>query len=298
MSESEKQDQKSEEQNRVKSELNDIRSDVIDVKESLTENQQDAKRQTKKAVDNNKWLILFGFVGLAIVLYLFAPEAYSVITNPPEILLVVIVGIGLGIAFGWIPANYLANRFVKDDRKPLLVLDPDDFSDFAVWDIPVERVHEIEVKEGEKRTIETKKGTGYEVENFKKIVNPDTQKEHLVAKAPWTGEKSGLEIRKNEAEITAQRNEWKPLVKAYYAYEVAWPYIVNQVEKSVVSQFTREFQEGINYNGVEIRQTINQTVEDYKPQKMKNKVEGKNIEEIDAEELSEEEWANMTRNGH
>jgi hypothetical protein len=285
----------SEQQQKVVQQLNNLRSDFLDVKESVVNEQQDAKRTSKKLLSNNKWLFASIVVISGTAIAIFAPEFYNVLLDPPEITYVFVIGGLTGSLLAYPAANYLVGKFVDDTRKPVFEIDPEDHRDIGVWVVPKNRTNEIEVLEGEKRRIETSQEDGYEVEKFEKVVDPDTGKEHLIAKASWIGEKSGLEIRKSEQAIKAQREQWKPKVKTLMAMEIAWPYIIHRVQEDVINKFTEEFQEGVNFRGNEIRQSVEDTLESYKPENMQKKTNDMSIEDLKEDNISEEKWAQMDR---
>ena len=256
----------------IRSELQNLRSDVHEVKDTWENDKPNAKRTTRYKIKKHRTKIA-GLIALAIpAYYVLSIE----IPNPPEWIYIVLGGIIAGCIVGYIPAKYVVERFVKDTRKPLLEIDATEPNDIALWYVPEERIPDIEVYNGEKNTIETKKGMGYEVEKFEKVTNEG--KQHLIAKGTWIGEKSGLELERNIMNIEGMKNHMKPYAMKGFAYDVMFPHIMRELQSIVGNQMARSFENVAVFKGNDLRTEVDELIDEYRPDNIVNKVEDSDID--------------------
>lgn len=258
----------------VRSELQNLRSDVQDVKGTWENDKPNAKRKTKWAIGEHKTKVAI-LVALAIPAYFVLGIE---IPEIPEWVFVVTAGVIAGVVVGFIPAKYVVDRFVKDTRKPILEIDAKEPNDVALWYVPEERIPDIEVYEGDKNTIQTKKGTGFELKQFEQVTKDG--KEYLIGKGTWVGEKTGLELKREIMNIEGMEQTMKPYAMKGFAYDVMWPHIMRELQSVVGNQMARSFENVAVFKGDGLRTEIDELIDEYKPDNIVGKVENEDIDEM------------------
>ncbi|AAQ13811.1 hypothetical protein [His2 virus] len=257
----------------IRTEMQNLRSDIQDVKGTWEDDKPNAKRKTRYVLSEHKTKIA-GLVALLIPAWFVLDLEIPTI---PESAIVVGLGVTLGIVVGYIPAKYVVDKFVKDTRKPIFEIDAEKPNDVALYYVPEERIPDIEVYEGDKNDISTKKGIGYEFEKFEQVEYEGEQ--YLIGKGTWVGEKSGLELKRNIGNIHGMKKTMKPYAQLGFAYEVMWPHIMRELESSVGNKMARTF-EGVGvYNGEEMRDELDQLIEEYNPDNIMDTIDKEDIEE-------------------
>ena len=264
----------------IRGEVQNLRSDINGLKDTYSNDKGNATRKTKYTLGKHKNKIL-ALVGLAFPLYFWLePETPTI----PEWVYVIGAGVLVGCIIGYIPAKYVVNKFVKDTRVPVLDIAGDRQNDVSLYYVPQERVPDMNVVSGELNRITTIKGEGYECKEFAAIEIEG--EEHLVAKGTWMGEKTGLELKRNVAEIEAQEEIYKPLAQKGFAYDVMWPHIIQELSTEIANMLTREFEDVAIFKGGKLRGKIDGLIEKYNPNNITDKVGESDLKQ---EETSSEE---------
>lgn len=267
----ESKDRIRESQLQIRNELIDLKKDVKDVNNTVKEDKGNAKRTIRYVVKKRRIEIAIS-IAIGIVLwFVLGPKDITI----PESVYVVLVGMALGAAVGYPFAKKIAEMFVTDNRTPIFATKPDDLTDLAVYRVPDEKVAKMKVVGGDKKQWTTIEGTGYEVEYLD--ISENEGKQHIVAKACWIGEKSGLEIKKDEGKIKAMRESLKPLAKKGMAYEVMFPSIIYELQSEAASMLTEEFEEIAVHNGRKMKQRIEDRMNDFHPDNIAEKAESEDM---------------------
>lgn len=276
----------------LRSEIQNVRSDLQNLSDTFQNEEHNAKHQTAYTFSKHKRKIA-GLLLIAIGSYFaFFRESFSI---PPEAVAFTIGGI-IAAFVAYVPAKRIADMFVTDTRVPILEMDSEDFeenneADVSVYAVPREKVPEIEVYEGDMFDMQTREmGKGYQVEKF--INTKIEEKEYLIAKGTWMGEKSSLELAREIGNISEMRNVLKPKAQKGFAYTVMWPSIMQELQSSVANMITREIEGVTVFKGKALRSEIDDITEKYNPDNIEDKIaeedmgsepEAEDIEEIELE---------------
>jgi hypothetical protein len=251
---------KEEAQKEVEQQLNEIRSDILDIKKSWISHSGDAPSKTKYVFSKhlNKILII-GVVSL-FAAYIIANQYGYSLPNPPQWLYIVIIATILGAIVSYPIANWLVDKFITDDRTPIVEVDPTNINDVGVYKVPTSKVPDIKMLDGEKQEIETSEGKGYVVQQLGlKNIKGETK---LVAVGTWIGALSGYDIYKREKAYVHMHRNLRPLVERAIEYDIKMPTLQQEITAKVANDFIEEFEEitmpsdGSTYNDLE--ETMNE----------------------------------------
>lgn len=259
---------------------NALRNDIRELKETYSEDRANAPTHTKYILQEYKRVI-------AIILALAIPAFFIVSPDItiPEWVYPILVGLFVGVLVAIPIANKVVEKLIKDRRKPIVEIDPEDLQDIHVHYVPQERVADIEFYGGERETINTTKGMGYVVEQFHQVEM--NGKIELFAKATWEGEKNGLELKKDRMAISGMRETLTPLAKKGFAYKVMWPHIIQEMQSEIVNMVVREFEDIAIFKGNDLRGKLDSIEEKFAPDNITNAVDDEDIEKADDETLKD-----------
>ena len=243
----------------LQKQLNDIRSDLVDIKTSWKEQDGDAPAKTKYYIVKHLNKILL--IGAVLLLGVFYFQIG--IPEPPEWVYIVLGSVVIGGFAAYPFAQWLVKKFIKDDRLPLVEIDPENLNDLAVYNIPRSKLADIDVKDGELQEIKTQKGRGYEAQQFG--ISKEKGETKLIAMGTWIGAKSGLEIHRKEEAYKSMRKDLRPLVNRAIQYDVKWPNLQHQITQQVANEFIMEFEEVTNPGNESVYNNINSIVQESQP---------------------------------
>lgn len=279
---SEKEDtEKSEKYAEMQDSLSELKEDVDNIQQTFKTDKGNFGNVVKFYLQKYAtYLVLISLGGLGALVF------FDITPVIPEWVIILIVGIIIGGLLFWMPANWLVNKFVKDERVPIVEDDPSDMNDFGLLWVPREKVKDIQVS-GEMHDLQTKKGRGYEV-NTIGTVTGENGKTEIVAQGSWLGEKSSLEIKRKESAIDSMREDMAPLVEKALAYEKKWPHIGHKITRAVMNDFTREFEDATMPGNTSVYQEVEGIMDNAEP--------SENSESEQMEEMLEQIATNM-KNG-
>lgn len=228
--------EKSEKYAEMQESLSELKEDVDNIQQTFKTDKGNFTNVLKYYLSKYAtYFILVGLGGLGALVF------FDITPVIPEWLIILVIGVILGGLLFWMPANWLVDKFVKDERVPIVEDDPTDMNDFGLLWIPREKVKDIQVS-GEMHDLQTKKGRGYEVNNIGTVTG-DNGKTEIIAQGSWLGESSALKIKRAENEIHSMREDMAPLVEMALEYEKKWPHIGHKITRAVMNDFTREFED-------------------------------------------------------
>ena len=243
----------------LQKQLNDIRSDLVDIKSSWKEQDGDAPAKTKYyIVKHLNKILLIGAFALLVVFYFQIG-----IPEPPEWVYIVLGSVVIGGFAAYPFAQWLVKKFIKDDRLPLVEIDPENLSDIALYNIPRSKLADIEVYDGQLNEIKTQKGRGYEAQQFG--IRKEKGETKLIAMGTWIGAKTGLEVHRKEESYKSMREDLRPLVNRAIQYDVKWPNLQHRITQQVANEFIMEFEGVTNPGSESVYDDINDIVSDSEP---------------------------------
>jgi hypothetical protein len=256
---SEEQDtEKSEKYAEMQESLTELKEDVDNIQQTFKTDKGNFTNVLKYYLSKYAtYLVLIGLGGTGALVF------FDVTPVIPESVIILVIGIITGGLLFWMPANWLVNKFVKDERVPIVEDDPTDMHDFGLLWIPREKVKDVKVS-GEMQDLQTKKGRGYEVNNIGTIKG-ENGKTEIVAEGNWLGESSALKIKRRENEIESMREDMAPLVEKALAYEKKWPHIGHKITRSVMNDFTREFEDVTMPGNTSVYQEVENVMQEAEP---------------------------------
>lgn len=252
--------------------LNALRNDVRDLKGTYKEDKGNAPRQTKYLLDQYKKVIVL-IAAIAIPAFFIIDPQITI----PDWIYPIVIGLLVGGIVSIPAAKYVVELFIKDRRKPIAVIDPDNLNDLELYYVPQERLNDIEFIKGEPEQIQTQKGPGFSVEKF--VTEQINGKEKMFAKGSWEGEKSGLELKRDYKNIEGMRETLKPLARKGFGYEVMWPHIIQEMQNDIANMFVEQFEGLAVYKGKELRERLEDIENKFAPDNI--------MEEVDENDISE-----------
>jgi hypothetical protein len=267
----------------IRKELIELKKDVNNVSDTVKNDKGNAKRTLKYTIKKRRVEIALT-IGIGIVIWFaFGPDNFTI----PDSVYVVLIGMGLGAIFGYPIAKRIAEMFVVDNRVPIFATKPEDTTDLAIYRVPNERIVEMPVVGGEKKEWTTIQGIGYEVERLE--IEESEGKQHITAKAAWIGEKTGMQLKKKEAEIKGMRESLTPLAKKGMAYEVMFPSIIYELQSEAANMLTEEFQNIASHNGEKLKDRIENRMNDFHPDVIDEKVDKEDMTNGNLQEIANDD---------
>lgn len=255
---------------KAKNELMEVKEDTQKLRIELSESNTDSRSKGRKVYDylakhNKKLLLVFGSIG-------FLSTAVLTDFEVPEIAWVGVASILVSTVIGYPYTKMVAKWFIKDKRKPILEIDPENLYDVSLWLGPAERMGEIEFINGEPNDIRTKeRGTGIEVQHFE-IVEKEAGDNELYAEGTWLGTKSGSELKRNISNIQSMKAHLEPLAMVGYAYKIKWPFIMRSLTQEITNAIVHDFQGITTYRGSEMNSHVENIIKKFSPKKVQDHI--------------------------
>lgn len=210
-------------QKEIKQEVENLSDDYNEVKETWKEERHKGENKTKWLIKKYKNWILIALTGLFLIL------AYVGIPEIPKWVSVGGIAFIIGATTAYIPAKKLANKFVKDDRIPILAIKPPDKENSVEYHrIPREMLDDI-MFHGSPMPVNTQKGRGFIVDDLsKKMVNGELK---IGAIGTDLGS-MGVDYRRDtEKEIKKNRELLAPRANKYETLIQELPFMLNKVKQ-------------------------------------------------------------------
>ena len=254
-------------ENDMKEKAKEVKEDTEKLKIELQETNDDRTRARKVygyfRKHAKKYILITGIGGFLLAV------VFTDITIPEWLYL----GLATSLATVIITYPYVkmvSKWFIKDNRKPILVQDPENLYDVELWYGPQKRMGEIEFINGEPHQIRTnERGVGIEVEHFE-VIEQENEKMQPYAEGTWLGSKPASDIKQRESEIDSMKNQLEPLAMIGYGYKVKWPYIMHSLSQKVTNAIVHDFQGITTYRGSEMNAHVQEIIEDFSPEKVQN----------------------------
>ena len=253
---------------KAKESVKEIKQDTEKLKIELQNTESDKRTRARKVYDYfkkhaKKYLLIFGSLGFFVVAFLTDISA-------PEWLWVALASMLTTVIVGYPYAKMVSKWFIKDNRKPILVLDSENLYDLELWYGPQKRMGEIEYINGEPNKVRTKeKGTGIEVQHFE-LIEKENADNQPYAEGTWLGSKPTSDIKQREAEIDSMKNQLEPLAMIGYGYKVKWPFIMHSLSQKVTNAIVHEFQGATTFKGQEMNNHVQEIIREFSPEKVQN----------------------------
>jgi hypothetical protein len=151
------------------------------------------------------------------------------------------------------PAARIVAYLYRPTYVHLVELDPES-SDLAVWALPPDEWRDLEVTEGELFSLQAAL-PAWECQAY----DPETN----TATGTWRGSASDLELIRERGRIAEIRGTLEDLAKEGLGYRVMQSGIVRAAVRSVVISFVEAFERDAVYDGDEIRQAVDRTLDDW-----------------------------------